>query len=317
MSGTILATGPVPAFAEPLLERFGRLVVAPADDEETLAALAGEAVAFVVRGGSAISERLIGAAPDLRVIARSGVGYDDVDVEAATRRGIPVVLTPDAGAPAVAEGALALMLGLVKRLTELGDSVRAGRWDDRDRIEIGDLAGASLGIVGAGRIGRRVAELATAFGMEVRGHDPYAGECPFQLVGLEELVAGSDFVSIHAPLTDETRGMIDAALLAGARPGLILVNLSRGGLVRSLDDLLGALESGRLGGVGLDVFEPEPPPGDHPLFHHPRVMVTPHSLGLSRNARRRIFEQVAEGIEAVFEGRRPAAVANPSVYAGS
>jgi D-3-phosphoglycerate dehydrogenase / 2-oxoglutarate reductase len=317
MSATILATGPVPELAERLLEQFGRLVVAPSDDEETLVRLAGNTVAFVVRGGSRITERLIDAAPDLRVIARSGVGYDDVDVEAATRRRIPVVLTPDAGAPAVAEGALALMLGLAKRLPELGESVRAGRWADRDRIEIGDLAGAMLGIVGAGRIGRRVADLATAFGMEIGGHDPYAGECPFPLVGLEELVAKSDFLSIHAPLTEETRGMIDAHLLAKTRSGLILINLSRGGLVRSLDDLLEALESGRLGGVGLDVFEPEPPPGGHALFRHPRVMVTPHALGLSRSARRRIFEQVAEGIEAVFEGRRPAAVANPSVYTDS
>ena len=301
----IVATGPVAPVAEALL---GEIVVAGPDELE---ALLPETEVLIARGGAFVTAGTIAAAPRLRVIARSGVGFSEVDVEAATRRGIPVVLAPTAGAQAVAEGALALLVALAKRLPELDRMVKGGRWTERDRVEIRDLQHAELGILGYGRIGRRLASLATAFEMRIRFHDPYVEGS----VRLEELFAESDAVSIHAPLTEQTRGAVDAALLDRARPGLLLVNLARGGIVRSPDDLLAALESGRLGGVGLDVFEPEPPDVSHPLFAHPRVLCSPHALWRTPRAVDGIFREMSEGVLAVLRGEQPAAVANPEVYA--
>jgi phosphoglycerate dehydrogenase-like enzyme len=301
---TIVATGPVPAVAEELL---GEIVVAsPAE----LDALLPDAEVLIARGGTLVTEETMAAAPRLRVIGRSGVGFSEVDVEAATRRGIPVVLASTAGAQAVAEGALALVLALAKRLPELDRTVKEGRWAERDRAEIVDLHGASLGILGYGRIGRRLEVLVAPFEMRVQFCDPYVEGG----VDLATLLSTSDVVSIHAPLTAETRGMVDADVLRGARPGLLLVNLARGALVRSLDDLLAALESGRLGGVGLDVFEPEPPDTSHPLFAHPRVLCTPHALWRTPRALDGIFREMSEGVLAALRGERPAAVANPELY---
>jgi D-3-phosphoglycerate dehydrogenase / 2-oxoglutarate reductase len=233
-----------------------------------------------------------------------------VDVAAATARGIPVVLAAAAGAQAVAEGALALVLALAKRLPELDRAVKEGRWAERDRADVVDLHGADLGILGYGRIGRRLAALAAPFEMRVRFFDPYVEGS----VALDDLFAGSDVVSLHAPLTDATRGIVDARLLDRARPGLLLVNVARGALVRSLDDLLAALGRGRLGGVGLDVFEPEPPDVSHPLFAHPRVLCTPHALWRTPRALDGIFREMSEGVLAALRGERPPHVANPELY---
>jgi phosphoglycerate dehydrogenase-like enzyme len=301
----IVATGPVPQFAEELL---GPIVVAAPGELESLLP---EAEVLIARGGTTVTAATIAAAPRLRVIARSGVGFSEVDVEAATRRGIPVVLAPTAGAPAVAEGALALVLALAKRLPELDRAVKEGRWAERDHADVRDLHGAALGILGFGRIGRRLEALAAPFEMRVRFFDPYVAGS----VTLTELFAESEVVSIHAPLTEETRGIVDARLLERARPGLLLVNVARGALVRAPDDLLAALESGRLGGVGLDVFEPEPPDTSHPLFAHPRVLCTPHALWRTPRALEGIFREMGEGVLAALRGDRPAGLANPELYA--
>jgi phosphoglycerate dehydrogenase-like enzyme len=290
----IVATGPVHPVAEELL---GPIVV---DDDWR--ALLPEAEALIVRGGVFVTEDDLERAPRLRVIGRSGIGVDNVPVEAARARGIPVVVTPGAGARAVAEGALALLLAVVKRLPELAEAVQRGDWSARDRLELGDLDGATLGIVGYGRIGRELADLARGLGMHVLAYDPNVPEASVQL---DVLFAESDAVSLHAPLTAETRGLVNAELLARARPGLVLINTSRGGLISALDDLLAALERGHLSGVGLDVFEQEPPDPSHPLFAHPRVVVTPHALGMTRRARERIFREMAEAMAAVLHGKEP------------
>jgi D-3-phosphoglycerate dehydrogenase / 2-oxoglutarate reductase len=300
----IVATGPVPPVAEELL---GEIVVAAPGE---LGSLLPEAEVLIARGGVLVTAETIAKAPRLRVIGRSGVGFSEVDVEAATRRGIPVVLAATAGAQAVAEGALALLLTLAKRLPELDRMVKDGRWAERDSADVRDLHGAELGILGYGRIGRRLEVLVAPFELRVRFHDPYVDGG----VGIEELFGESDFVSIHAPLTAETRGIVDARLLEHARPGLLLVNLARGALVRSPDDLLAALESGRLGGVGLDVFEPEPPDTSHPLFAHPRVLCSPHALWRTPRALDGIFREMSEGVLAVLRGERPAGLANPELY---
>ena len=314
--GPILALGPVDALVSERLRPFGDVVQAGPGDKGILA----EAIGLIARGDSVVDRSLITAAPRLRVIGRSGIGFELVDVVAATERGIPVVVTPGAGTNAVAEGALALILHLVKRLGPLTELVREGRWAERDAVAVGDLDGATLGIVGFGRIGRRLAEFGTALGMQVVAFDPFADVAAasamgVQLMDLEGLVERADVISLHAPLTPETRHLVDAPLLAHVRPGTVLVNCGRGGLL-DLDAAHAALLDGRLAGVGLDVFDPEPPPPDgHPIFGHPAVVLTPHVLGLSTKGRRRIFEDMADGMAAVLGGGRAPNVANPEVYA--
>ncbi|HVD14862.1 MAG TPA: NAD(P)-dependent oxidoreductase [Actinomycetota bacterium] len=298
-------------------------------DPELVTGVLGDAVAFVaepgpedladaegaiVRADVVVDAALLARAPRLRVLARTGVGVDLVDVGGASARGIAVVITPGSGTRAVAEGVLAHVLHLVKRLAPLTRLVREGRWAERADPDVGgavgDLDGASIGIIGYGRIGRRVGELAAAFGMRVLANDPVspppaAIDCP----DLGELAAASDVLTLHAPLTGATRHLIDAGFLARTRPGAILVNCGRGGLL-DLDAALAALESGRLGGVGLDVFDPEPP-RHHPLFDHPDVVLTPHLMGLTRRATAATFAAAARGVTDVLAGRRPAALANP------
>jgi D-3-phosphoglycerate dehydrogenase len=293
----IVATGPVHPVAEEIL---GEIVVG--DWRARLA----EVEALIVRGDAVVSATEIAAAQNLRVIGRSGIGVDNVDVVAARERGIPVVVAPGAGARAVAEGALTLALALLKRLPELDRAVRTGDWSFRDRADVRDVAGATLGIVGYGRIGRELADLGRNVGMNVLAHDPNVDDAT---TPLDEMVAAADVVSLHVPLDDSTRGLIGPELLALAKPGLILVNTARGGLVSSHADLLAALEAGRLGGVALDVFEEEPPDPRDPLFAHPSVLVTPHALGLTHGAREAVFRTMAEGVAAVLRGQQPVHVA--------
>jgi D-3-phosphoglycerate dehydrogenase / 2-oxoglutarate reductase len=293
----IVATGPVHPVAEEIL---GPIVVG--GWRERL----DEVEALIVRGDAIVTAADIAAAPRLRVIGRSGVGVDNLDLDAARARRIPVVIAPGAGARAVAEGAFALALALLKRLPELDRAVREGEWSFRDRADVRDVAGATLGIVGFGRIGRELADLGRATGMHVLAYDPNVDEAT---TPLDALFENADVVSLHVPLDDSTRGLIGPDLLARAKPGLILVNTARGGLISSHGDLLAALERGQLGGVGLDVFDEEPPDAEQPLFDHPRVLVTPHALGLTRGSREAVFRLMAEGVAAVLRGEEPEHVA--------
>jgi D-3-phosphoglycerate dehydrogenase / 2-oxoglutarate reductase len=301
------------------------VVALGAVDETLVAGVLGDGVEFVARPGpqdlavaegaivradAVVDAALLARAPRLRVLARTGVGVDRVDLAAAGARGIAVVITPDSGTRAVAEGVMAHVLHLVKRLGPLTRLVREGRWAERVGVAVGDLDGATIGIVGYGRIGRRVGELAAAFGMGVLAHDPISPPpAGIDRPDLGELAAASDVLTLHAPLTEATHHLVDAAVLARIRPGAVLVNCGRGGLL-DLDAALAALESGRLGGVGLDVFDPEPPP-HHPLFDHPNVVLTPHLMGLTRRATAATFAAAARGVGDVLAGRRPAALANP------
>jgi phosphoglycerate dehydrogenase-like enzyme len=284
--------------------------------EPTEADLAA-AVGAIVRADAVVDAAFLDRTPRMRVLARTGVGTDLVDLDAATARGIAVVITPGSGTRAVAEGVLAHTLALVKRVAPLTELVSGGRWAERDAGgPIGDLDGATIGIIGYGRIGRRVGQLAAAFGMRVLAYDPFAPPPADVACGdLDELIAASDVLTLHVPLTPENHHLVDAAFLARAKPGAVLINCGRGGLL-DLDAALAALESGRLSGVGLDVFEAEPPV-HHPIFDHPNVTLTPHLMGLTRNATAATFADAARGVVDVLTGRQPAAVANPGWNAAS
>lgn len=265
----------------------------------------------IVRADAVVDAAFLDRTPRMRVLARTGVGTDLVDLDTATARGIAVVVTPGSGTRAVAEGVLAHTLALVKRVAPLTALVSAGRWAERDAGgPIGDLDGATIGIIGYGRIGRRVGELAAAFGMRVLAYDPFAAPpAEVACAELDELVAASDVLTLHVPLTPENHHLVDAAFLARAKPGAVLINCGRGGLL-DLDAALAALESGQLSGVGLDVFESEPPV-PHPIFEHPSVSLTPHLMGLTRKATAATFADAAHGVVDVLADRQPAAVANP------
>ncbi len=269
-----------------------------------------EAQGAIARADATLDTVFLDRTPRMRVVARTGVGVERVDLDAATSRGIAIVVTPGAGAIAVAEGAIAMAMHLVKRLGRLTDLVRSDRWADRGLVAVGDLAGSTLGVVGFGRIGRHAATLGAALGMKVLAYDPVA-EPPAELRcgTLAELLAGSDVITLHLPLTPDTHHLIDADALELTRPGAILVNCGRGALIDN-DAAFQALQAGRIAGIGLDVFDPEPPQ-HHPLFDHPDVVLTPHLMGLSTNATAATFTAAATGVVDVLDGREPAAVANP------
>ena len=302
----VVALGTVdPALVAGAFDGHCRFVAAP--DDADLAVAAGA----ILRADARVDQTLLDRAPALKVLARTGVGTDLVDVPAATARGIAVVITPGAGAAAVAEGAIGMALHLVKRFGPLTALVREGRWAQRGGIGVGDLDGATLGVIGYGRIGQRTAALGAAFGMRVLAYDPVS-EPPgdVRCADLGDLAARGDVITLHLPLNDQTRHLVGDAFLDQVKPGAVLVNCGRGGLVDT-DAVWRALTAGRLSGVGLDVFDPEPP-APHPLYRHPDVVLTPHLMGLSRRATAATYAAAAQGVLDVLAGREPRAVADPA-----
>jgi glyoxylate reductase len=251
-----------------------------------------------------IDAELLDAAPGLKAIANYAVGTDNIDLEAATKRGIAVGNTPDVLTETTAELAFALMLAVARRIVEADAYVRAGRWGPwRPDLLLGhDLNGSTLGIVGFGRIGQAVARRAEGFGMTVIHGIP-----------LNDLLERSDFVSLHAPLTQETRGLIGAAELARMKPTAILVNTARGPLVDT-DALATALRDGEIAGAGLDVTDPEPLPGEHPLLQAPNLVVAPHIGSASHRTREAMADMAVDNLLAALEGERMPHCANPGVY---
>jgi phosphoglycerate dehydrogenase-like enzyme len=212
-----------------------------------------------------------------------------------------------------------MILALAKRLPELDRKTKAGDWQARFSTSIGDLEGATLGIVGFGQIGRELAKLVRPFDMRVLVYDPYVPQALAQQAGarsvdLDFLLAQAHFVTLLAPLTKETQGMIDRQRLDLIKPGAILVNLARGALFDSLDTLYDALEGKILSAVGMDVFPQEPPDVSHPIFTHPNVLCTPHAMGLSVRATQRIFTMMSEGMASVLDGHTPDNVINPMAF---
>jgi D-3-phosphoglycerate dehydrogenase len=277
---------------------------------ETIDQHLGDVTGLVVRVMPVTAER-IAAAPRLRVIGKHGIGVDNVDLDAARARGIPVVFTPGANDEAVAEHTLALMLMLARKMERLVGLARAGKFDEGRRAADGtDLRGKTLGLIGVGRIGGRVAQICRgAFSMRVLAHDPYvsperAAELGVELAEIDDVVRAADFLSVHTPLTPETRNVVSRARIALMKPGAFVVNCARGGLVDE-SALVEALREGRISGAGIDVFEQEPPPADHPLLALPNAIVTSHVAGSSRESLQAMSRMVAEEVLAVLRGEPP------------
>ena len=313
---TIACSGPIGEVAIEILKPFGEIVIAEDSAEDAMLKIVDRAIGLVLRGDGVGSARVIEAAKDLKAIGRSGVGYDNVDIAAANARKIPVIITPGANAQAVAEAAIAYMLALCKKMSHWDTQLKKGNWKSRFEQYSGDLDGATLGIIGFGSIGQKLAELIRPFGMTVIAYDPFvsadtATALGAKLVELEELLKRSDFVSLHTSLNESTRGLINKERLGMMKRGTFLVNLARGGVIENLDILYDTLNSGHLAGVGLDVFDPEPPDVSHPIFQLENCLTSPHSLSMTTRAMFRSFKSMAEDMAAVFRGQKPRFVANP------
>jgi phosphoglycerate dehydrogenase-like enzyme len=282
-------------------------------EEELLHDLQG--VRAAVAGMEPYNPRVLAAHPGLRVIARVGVGYDAVDVEAATRQGVAVTIAPGTNQDAVAEHTFSLLLGLAKDVVRGHIGTCAGRWPRRITTPV---RGQTLGIAGLGRIGKAVALRGKAFGMRLIAHDPVADAAfaeahGIALVPLDRLFTESDYLSLHSPLTPQSRHMVNRRTLAMMKPTAFLINTGRGGLV-SEADLVEALRAGKLAGAGLDVFEEEPPAKDNPLFKLDNVVLTPHTAGTDSQSLADMALSAAEAVISLSRGEWPAEkIVNPEV----
>src|SRR5688572_26622962 len=263
---------------------------------------------------------MLSKAPRLQIIARTGIGYDNIDVAAATAAGVCVVNTPDAPTESTAEFAVALMFAVARRIPAADHNAKAGIWRLDPNVMGFDLAGKALGLVGFGRIARRVAEIARAIRMQVSAYDPFMSVPMMADAGvtatadLPELLQGTQVLSLHAPLGPETRRLIGAEQLALLPAGAILINTARGPLVDE-NALLASLESGHLMGAGIDVWEREPVAVDHPLFRHPKVVATPHMAAYTNEGRRRSHVAAAQLVLGALRGEIPATLVDPAVWA--
>ncbi|MGH8928624.1 MAG: phosphoglycerate dehydrogenase [Acidimicrobiia bacterium] len=273
-------------------------------ERAALVAALADAEGLVVRSATRVDTALIAAAPKLRVIGRAGIGIDNIDVEAATRAGVLVVNAPEANTISAAEHALALLLAQARHIPQADARTRSGVWD-RKSFQGVELHGKILGVIGLGRIGTLVAQRARAFEMKVIAYDPFisrdrARRIDVELTELEDLLAKSDFITIHLPLTPETEGLFGKEHLALCRPGVRIINTSRGGIIDEIA-LAEAIREGRVGGAALDVFSAEPLT-DSPLFDLPQVVLTPHLGASTVEAQDKAGAQVAEAVAAALRG---------------
>lgn len=303
MSSRVLVSDPLSEQGLAILRQAKNLEVdyKPGLNEEALAAAIPGAVALVVRSGSKVTARVIEAATNLRVIGRAGIGVDNVDVEAASKRGIVVMNTPTGNAVTTAEHAIALLMSLARMIPQASQTLKAGKWEKK-KFEGRELAGKTLAVLGLGNIGRIVADRAHGLKMNVIGFDPVlsadrAAALGVELLPLEEIWGRADAITVHTPLTPATKGLVNDDVIPRLKKGVLLVNAARGGIYDEAA-LLRGLESGHIGGVALDVFVEEPPPADHPLLKHDRVVVTPHLGASTKEAQDRVALEIAQQINA-------------------
>lgn len=276
-----------------------------------------EDTTFIVIRTTELPQALIARMPNLKAIVKHGAGVDNIPIPFATSRGVLVCNTPGGNnSTAVAEGAVTLMLAVLRRVREMDAVVRENRWDERWKTRLGDLTEARVGLIGFGRIARFTARICGAgFGAEIGAYDPMLPAGEIEVAGarpmdLPELLAWSDVISIHVPLTEGTRNLIGAEQLSQMRPGAVIVNTSRGGIVDEAA-LADALKAGTVGGAGIDVFEAEPPPADHPLFALSNVVLGPHVAGVTEASMKHMALHCAQVVETILSGERPATLLNP------
>ncbi|MBO0864422.1 MAG: phosphoglycerate dehydrogenase [Mycobacterium sp.] len=273
-------------------------------DREKLLAAVVDADALLVRSATTVDAEVLAAAPKLKIVARAGVGLDNVDVDAATERGVMVVNAPTSNIHSAAEHALALLLAAARQIAPADASLRAHAWK-RSSFSGTEIFGKTVGVVGLGRIGQLVAQRLAAFGAQIVAYDPYvsparAAQLGIELLSLDELLARADFISVHLPKTPETAGLIDKEALAKTKPGVIIINAARGGLVDEAA-LVDAITSGHVRAAGIDVFASEPCT-DSPLFDLPQVVVTPHLGASTAEAQDRAGTDVAESVKLALAG---------------
>ena len=287
--------------------------------KEELARIIGDYDALAVRSETKVTGDIIAQAGKLKIIGRAGVGVDNIDVEAATNRGILVVNSPDGNTFAAAELTVAMLLALARHIPQADAALRAGRWD-RKKYMGSEVYGKALGVIGLGKIGREVAKRLQSFGMRVLGYDPYlkpeqAEALGIKLVDLDTLYKESDYVTVHVPKTKETTGMINAEKLALMKPTVRLINVARGGIFDEAA-VADAAKSGRIAGAAVDVFTTEPAPADNPLLGIPNVITTPHLGASTEEAQVNVAIDIAEQIVDVLNGKPARAAVNmPSVSA--
>ena len=299
----VLVCDPVSPKGIALLQRRPEMevVVLPKRlSEAELIPIVKDAVALVVRSETKVTRKVIEAAPKLRVIGRAGVGVDNVDVDAATEHGVVVMNTPGGNTVSTAELSFTMLLSLARKVPQACASMNAGKWD-RKQFQGAELSGKTLGVLGLGRIGSEVAKRAVAFGMTVLGYDPFLTDARAQALGIElisdldDVYRDSDFISVHMPVTEQTRGMLNAAAFAKMKPKVCLVNCARGEIIVEAD-LLAALNSGKVAAAALDVYATEPLPSEHPFRRHPGIILTPHLGASTHEAQEKCGIEVAEVI---------------------
>ena len=301
-----------------LLKDLAKVYVADNGDPNNYLDEMRDADALIVRIAKCDGKAIAGS-PALKVIGRTGVGYDSVDVAEATKRGIPVVITPGANNRSVAEHAVAMMFALSKNLYEAQTEMLRGNWKIRDAKKAFELEGKTVGVIGLGAIGRETAKICQGCGMKLAGYDPFLSREKIEALGAdyyenyEDLLKVSDIVTIHVPLTDGTRNMISKPQLEMMKDTALLINCSRGGIVNE-QDLVEALKNGTIAGAGTDVYCNEPPAADDPLLNCPNLIVSPHSAAQTREAVIKMAQMCVRGCLAVCQGKKWPYVADKSVY---
>ena len=301
---------------EVLAELDAEVIESDSPDEERLVELAQD-VTGIITCFAKVTERVIAASPRLRVVGRTGVGTDNIDVTACTRRGIPVTYVPDYAIEEVADHAMALLMAFARKIVALDRLTKAGRWETKPARPLHRLRGRTLGILGYGRIGHALALRAIPHGLKILVFDPYitadrVADIGAELVSKERLLAESDAISVHAPLTAETRHVIGEAELRAMKPEACLINTARGPLVDEYA-LARALSEGWIAGAGIDVLEAEPPPDGHPLLAEPHAIVTPHAAFMSEESVLELERRAALAVVRVLQGRMPEFIWNREV----
>ncbi len=296
------------------------VVVAPDDKAETLASLLDEKVEGVIVRYNIFNRALIEKAPNLKVIARHGIGVELVDLQAATEHGVMVVNTPDAATVSVAEHVVMMIMVLAKRVMVADAALRKGNYAIKDKYGPDDVEAKTLGLIGLGRIGREVAKRCLGLGMKVIAFDPYTNPDAAAKIGVSladsmaGVLAAADFVSVHTPLTPETRHLIGAEQFAAMKPTAYFINCARGEVVDEAA-LISALKAKKIAGAGLDVFAQEPPAADNELFALDNVIVTPHSSSLTMNGKIKMATGAVEQLLKVLVGEKPDYLVNRDVLA--